>query len=316
MLATLTIILPIFALIFSGWLLRKSGIVGDQATVEMNKFVVYLALPALLFDIIAHADWQTLWQPGFIACFTLANLIVLFATCYIQWRRNKLLADAAVDALNSSYANTGFMGFPLVLSVLGESALTPILISCIITVCVLFAIGIVLVELGLQQQAHPAHLLRVVSSRVLRNPLILAPLVATLVPLFDLTLPTAADTFLDLLGGSAAPCALVTLGLFLGNTPKGEKILNATVGAFVATKLIVHPLLTWLLAIYVFDLSAFATYCAVLLAALPTGTGPFMLAKYYNREASVTSGSILLSTALSPITLMVILSTFPVPQIG
>ena len=57
MLSTLTVVLPIFALIFAGWLVRRIDVVGPHATTELNLFVVYLALPALLFDIVAHARW-------------------------------------------------------------------------------------------------------------------------------------------------------------------------------------------------------------------------------------------------------------------
>jgi len=64
MISTLTVVLPIFALIFAGWLVRRLGILGPQATTELNRFVVYLSLPALLFDIVAHARWADLWQPG------------------------------------------------------------------------------------------------------------------------------------------------------------------------------------------------------------------------------------------------------------
>ncbi len=61
MLSTLLIVLPIFALVFAGWLTRRIGVLGPNATTELNRFVVYLALPALLFDITSHAHWSDLW---------------------------------------------------------------------------------------------------------------------------------------------------------------------------------------------------------------------------------------------------------------
>ena len=66
MLNALTAVVPIFALVLVGWLVRRVGILGPQATTELNRFVVYLALPALLFDVIANAAWHQLWLPGFI----------------------------------------------------------------------------------------------------------------------------------------------------------------------------------------------------------------------------------------------------------
>src|ERR1700757_169610 len=101
MLSMLTIVLPVFALIFAGWIARRTGVLGPQAATELNRFVVYLALPALLFDIVAHASWAQLWQPEFIAVFGLSCLIVFALTVVIRLRGARHLADAAIDGLNA-----------------------------------------------------------------------------------------------------------------------------------------------------------------------------------------------------------------------
>lgn len=72
MLPIFSILVPIFALILSGWVARKSGTLGPTATSEMNRFVVYLALPALLFDVVANAKLDELWQPEFLGTFGLS----------------------------------------------------------------------------------------------------------------------------------------------------------------------------------------------------------------------------------------------------
>src|ERR1700733_12277858 len=114
--STLIVILPIFALILVGWLARRSGALGPSATSELNRFVVYLALPALLFDIVVHARWTDIWQPGFIAAFGLSSVLTFVVTVMLRLRRPRHLADVAIDGLNAGYANTGFMGFPLALA--------------------------------------------------------------------------------------------------------------------------------------------------------------------------------------------------------
>jgi malonate transporter and related proteins len=107
MISTLIVVLPIFALIFAGWLARRIGVLGPHATTELNRFVVYLALPALLFDIVAHARWVDVWQPGFIAAFGLSGALIFGVTVALRLRRPRHLADAAIDGLNAGYANTG-----------------------------------------------------------------------------------------------------------------------------------------------------------------------------------------------------------------
>ena len=80
MLSPLLTVLPIFALILAGWCARKVGVLGSHATTELNRFVVYLALPAVLFQVMASARWADLWQPGFMAAFFLGSLIVFVLT--------------------------------------------------------------------------------------------------------------------------------------------------------------------------------------------------------------------------------------------
>jgi malonate transporter and related proteins len=299
MLSPLIIVLPIFALIFAGWLARRTGALGPQATTELNRFVVYLALPALLFDIVAHARWTEIWQPGFIAAFSLGCLIVFVVTIAIRLRRPRHLADAAIDGLNAGYANTGFIGFPLVAMAIGREALAPTLVATILTVCVLFAVAIILIEIGLQTETRRTHMMMKVVRSLARNPLLVAPVLGALFPLGGVAIPPSAETFLKLLGGAASPCALVALGLFLARERETSDRKPGASALLVAFKLLLQPTITWVLATFVFGLSPLLSHTAVLLSALPTGTGPFMLAEFYKREADITSNAILISTILS-----------------
>lgn len=303
MLSTLLIVLPIFALIGAGWLVRRSGVLGPAATSELNRFVVYLALPALLFDIVAHARWNEIWQPRFIAVFGVACLVVFTATVALRLRRPRHLADAAIDGLNAAYANTGFIGFPLVLVAIGHQAMAATLVATIITVCIVFGIAIVLIEVGLQTERHRGRMARNILLSLARNPLLVAPALGALVPLSGLAVPVPAETFLKLLGGAASPCALVALGLFLAEKRDPVARQRGAAAALVVGKLVLHPLVTWALATFVIALPPDQVRTAVLLAALPTGTGPFILAELYRREAAITSDVILASTVLSLLSL-------------
>ncbi|HBN2816144.1 TPA: AEC family transporter [Klebsiella oxytoca] len=310
MLSTLNVVLPVFALILVGWLARKLKILGETALTELNRFVVYLALPALLFDIIANAMWADLAQPAFISAFSIGMMVVFFLTLFVQLRRTRHLADAAIDALNAGYANTGFIGFPLVIVFLGHEALAPTLIATILTVSVLFGIGIIIIETGLQGEVKRRIIFTRVAKSLIKNPLLVSPAIAICIPLSGLTVPDSINVFLKLLGGAASPCALIALGLFLaGQSDKRTNNDNFTVTLLVVLKLLIQPALTWWFATKVFHLSPHLVHTAVLLAALPTGTGPFMLAEFYRREASTTSKCVLVSTVLSMFTLSAYLYT-------
>ncbi|WP_232493394.1 AEC family transporter [Novosphingobium kaempferiae] len=302
MTAILGIVLPVFSLIFAGWLVRRIGVMGAQATSELNRFVVYLALPALLFDIVAKSNWHELWQPHFVAVFTLSTMAIFALTVLLHIRRSGFSADGPVLGLAAAYPNTGFLGFPLLLGALGSWSNTLTLISTIIVACVLFAGAIVLIEIRLHAGSHPLKVAAKVSKSLATNPLIVAPVLATFFPTTGLAVPQPVEVFLKLLGGAASPAALVGLGLFLAEPRKAAPGAGLLTTALVAVKLMVHPAMAWLLAMWVFPLEAPVRHAAVILAMLPTGTGPFMLAEFYGREAGVTARVILISTVMSIVT--------------
>jgi predicted permease len=310
MLSTLQILLPIFALILAGFVCRRRGILGPAACSELNRFVVWLALPALLFRIMAQASWQQLYQPRFVAAFGLACAAVFVAT--LAWRRSagRHLADATVEAIAASYANTAYIGFPLTLMVFGNASLAPTTVATLLVVSVLFAIAVALIELGLQTEGAPRKAGLKVLRGMSRNPLIVAPVAGAAAAASGVGVPAGVDAFLGLLGAAASPCALVCLGLFLAEERKEAHPARESLG-LVAGKLLVQPALTWWLATRVFAMPAALVNMAVLLAALPTGTGPFMLAEFYRREGHVTARTILLSTAGSLISLTVLLRLIP-----
>lgn len=142
-----------------------------------------------------------------------------------------------------------------------------------------------------------------VGRSLLRTPLLVAPVLGALVPLCGLDVPVPVESFLKLLGGAASPCALVALGLFLAAKRKTAEQDFGSTALLVGFKLVLQPVVTWVLASAVFNLSPLLTHSAVLLSALPTGTGPFMLAEYYHREADITSSVVLASTVASVLTI-------------
>ncbi|EFM57159.1 AEC family transporter [Brucella sp. 6810] len=308
MLTTLIVVLPVFALIFSGWGAFKLKILGPHAIAELNRFVVYLALPALLFDIMANTHGSELWQPGFIAVFLLSSAVAFALPFLVRLRGRLPLADTALDGLNAAYPNTGYMGIPLSMIAFGSGVLAATTIAIIITVCITFAFAIILIEIGLQTEKKPLHLIWKVLRSLIRNPLLVAPALGAATSFLGLSIPVPAETFLKMLGGAASPCALVTLGLFLAQPRRIERDSMKAISFLVSVKLIVQPLVTWLLAVYVFRLPPLLADSAALLAALPTGTGPFMLAEHYRREATITSNVILFSTIISVVTLSIFLA--------
>lgn len=312
MLNTLSILLPIFGLIAAGFISRKTGVLGPTAASELNRYVVWLALPALLFDIMAHSHWQALFLPAFINVYLLGTGIIFLLILVWRLSQGKHLADASVDGVAAAYSNTGYVGFPLLFLVFGASSQIPTTIASIIVVCILFSIAIMLIETGLQAEKALHLRIKSVLSAVFRNPLVVSPIAGVIVAASGLTIPDSVETFLHLLSDSASPCALVSLGLFLASSrsamPNNSDNEKRVAWVLTFTKLAIQPLLVAVLAFWVFDMDKTLAMMAVLLAALPTGTGPFMLAEFYQRDAYITAQTIMFSTVISLLTLTVLLN--------
>jgi predicted permease len=281
------------------------SLLGPTAGIEFNRYVVLLGLPALLFEVMAGANWAVLWRPGFIAAFTLGSFGIFGLTLIVRVWKGSHLADATIDGLNAGYANAGFVGFPLCEAVFGRQSLPLATIAAVLTVCVLFAVALIIVEISLQTEARPHHVALKVSRTLARNPLLIAPVAGVAWSATGIAVPAAIDTFIHMIGASATPCALMSLGLFLAvKRPESARPSSAPL-VFTGLKLVAQPAITGLVAFNLLRLPTEAASLAVLMASMPTGTGPFMLAEYYNRDAVATSHTILLSTAASVFTLAV-----------
>jgi predicted permease len=301
MLSVLAIVLPVFALIASGFVARRLDVIGAAAVPELNRFVVYLALPALLFDVMAHARYEDLAQPGFIAAFGLACGAIFYAIVAWRMTTGEGLAGASIDGLLGSYANTAYMGFPVLLMVFGPQSQVPVTIASIITVCVLNASAIVMIEVSTHDERRLLTLVRKVGGSLIRNPILVAPVLGVAYGAAGFGLAAPIEAYLKLLGGAASPLALVVIGLVLAQLGPRVEADTRTAFLLAALKLVVHPLLTWGLAAALSVPQPLAAM-AVLLAALPTGAGPFIVAEYYRLPAVVTSTVILVSTVGSLVT--------------
>ena len=303
MLAIANIVLPVFALIIAGYVLRRRNVLSDNACTELNRFVVYLALPALMIDVMVNSTWSELYQPEFFYAFELGVFIIFFAVLAFHWLKTKNLTTATIDATSASYANTGYIGLPLCALTFGADKLGPAMVAAILTVSANFAVSIVFIEASSQSGKSVLTTLKNVGISLCRNPLIAAPVIAGAFCATGWHLPHGVLQSVKLLGGAASPCALVATGLFLAQ--RQESSSSAVAIELVILKLIAQPLIAWYFAFHVFNMPPLWAKSAVILSALSTGTGPFMLAELYGKGGGIASRTIFLTTVLGILTLSV-----------
>lgn len=307
MLPVLSIALPVFGLILIGGIAGRAGFLGRDATGALNMFVVYLSLPAVMFQAMAHIPLSQLNSPGLVAAFC-AGIAVPGAMALLLARRGGTPpGNAALQALGATFCNTGYMGIPLCRMAFGDASLVPSVICMVITACPQFAVAIALIEMDRPGQA-PARIARRVGAALIRNPLLISPVLGLGISALGIPLPLVAERFLTILGGAATPCALVATGMMVAETT--ERFRPLLVGRLVVLKLFVQPAVAWVVAYRLVDLPAAWAGTAVLMSALPTGASAFILAKLYGREVASTSGVVLVSTVISFVTLSALLMWF------
>lgn len=297
---------PVFALIMTGWLCARYKLLNALSMEGLNKFVIYLALPAQLFDAMSHARLSDLAQPGFYWAFSIGMLATAGLHTFLARKNKSPQTDKIIQSMTAAYSNAGFMGIPLSLIVFGKAGLSPAIITTLFTVSLLFALTIMWIEMTRLDQGRFGSVMLKVGLALIKNPLLIAPILGICWSALDLSMPSAIDRYINLLGEAATPCALVAIGLFLAANP--IRGFDHSVLRIVFLKIGFQPLLTALLAFYVFDMPRMWAQIAILSSALPVGTGPFMMAQIYQRDASASAQAILISTLCSVITISFILA--------
>jgi malonate transporter len=305
--AVLNSALPIFALILTGFICGYFDVFDKTATDNLNRSADYLALPSLMFVAMSKITPDQVRQFGFVAAFC-GGFSVTFAVAYaISRARGRRVANASIEGLDAGYSNVGFMGIPMCLLVFGPESAPASIIATLFTACVLFLFAVVIVEVDLQKGSSFWSTGTKVARSLLTSPLLIAPVAGLCIGLSSLKVPAPLESFATLLGGAASPAALVCIGLFLAQ----ERVVShdaVSIGILVALKLILQPAITALLAFHVFTMPPLWSHSAVILSALPIGSGPFTIAKLYRLEAGVTSGSILASHVFAVLTVSLLVA--------
>ena len=310
MLTTIATILPVFLIILAGYALARTKILPPESAQILNSFVIWIPLPCLMFHLVATTDWARQWDNGFVIASLGGSLAIFLIGMVVGRWRGLSVTDMAVDGLNASYANAAYIGLPLLTLALGPASQPYIMVAFSLTLMLLFALAVILIEMARYRHLGLTHAVGQAIKGMLRNPVIITPVLGLLWWMTGVPLPAPLDRTMAMVGGSASPTALVAIGMFLAQRPLRGALTNPFVITLSAIKLLLHPLLTAVIALYLLHLPRPVAIVAIMIAAMPTGTGPFMVSGFYARDGTVTSGTILLSTLFSVLSIAVILTIF------
>ncbi|WP_299813158.1 AEC family transporter [uncultured Roseibium sp.] len=297
----ITLALPFFGLILLGFAAGKIRNLPEAGLSWMNFFVVYLALPALFFRLLSETPFEELANLSFISATTFTTYIVFaISFCIGVMATRGSIAESTILGIAGAYSNVGYMGPGLTLAVLGEQATVPTALILAFDNALMFILAPLLMALAGTDDESFLITLKKILFKIFTHPFILATIAGVLAAALKFQPPTAIDTMLRYLSSAAAPCALFAMGVSIALRPVGRIPLEMPL--VLSVKLVLHPILIFLLLSWLggFDPNWVAT--AVLMACLPPATNVFVIAQQYGVYVQRASSFVLFGTAVSIVT--------------
>lgn len=296
---TADLVLPVFAVIVTGWLAGALGYISRSLADGLVHFAYNVAMPALLFVTIAQqpardlVEWRFLmaFGGGSILCFALVYLAVR-----IGWGHD--LGSSTIYGMTAAMTNTGFVALPILQAIYGQPAVLPAAIATLFVAAIMFPTTVILLEIGGHGPlASPAALTR----QIVVNPMVLSTLVGLFWAIAGLPLSAPVVAYMNIVAGALSPCALFAIGLAL--SLEGLRANLAASAALAAVKLVAMPSLVYGLCVAL-GLNPLYTIAAVICAAVPTAKTVYILAGEYRVEEPLVAATVSMTTLLSVVTLL------------
>lgn len=296
--------LPFFALIGLGYWAGRTRFFSPEATAYLTKFVFFFALSAMLFRFAANLSLAEIYSTRFVLAYLTASFAVYGLAMAVALVRRVSLPEAAVEAQCAVIGNTGFLGVPMLVVLLGPAAAGPVLMVLSIDLIV-FSSLITLIITGAREGRMSPAVVRVLAAGLLANPMIVSMVLGLGWAATGLDVPAPVNEFLAILGAAATPGALFAIGASLA-TKSAERMAVAAWLSFA--KLVLHPLAVAICALALFRVPAPQAGVMIAAAALPVAGNVYILAQHYGVAPQRVSASILISTAVSILTVTAVIA--------
>jgi len=312
MLDVLRVTFPFFALVLCGYWAARRQMLPFEAIPGLNGFVLFFALPCMLFQFGAKTPIAQLLDASAFFMYLFCALVMVAFVVAITLNKRFGWNDAAFGALVGAFPNTGFMGVPLLVALLGTAAAGPAIVTIVIDMVITTSLCIALSRLDGAGQQGVGQAAKNALLGVVKNPLPWAILLGTLFSAFQIELPGPVEKTVALLGDAASPVALFTIGAVLAPPQKiahHEQHGPLTWKDYVPValiKLFLHPVLVLVVGLAAISMGApidsFALKVMVLVAALPSASNVAMLSERFGADNGRIARIILVSTAAAFLT--------------
>ena len=305
MTAILAVTFPFFALVLCGYLAARSRLLPLDAVPGLNMFVLYFALPCMLYRFGSSTPLLELFNPVVALLWLLCAGLLIGLAAWLARRLGAGWPDAAMGALVAVFPNSGFMGVPLILALLGEGAVGPVMATLLLDLVLTTSLCIGLTQWGAADEHGAARAAARALQGVLRNPMPWSILLGALAGAAGWALWAPLERTVVLLADAASPVALFTIGAVLARAQVHARATASVrgpsdIGLLAAIKLLLHPALVWALgaaAVRLDALPAALLAPLVLTAALPAAANVSLLAERFGADNGRVARIILWSTA-------------------
>jgi predicted permease len=292
----------IASVIVVGFLIAKAKILPDQTQEVLGKLAFFVFTPALLLTVLSQADWSVLFSQ--LLPVLLISTLVMLSLAALIWgvvlRRG--VAPTIFLALGAGYVNANNIGLPVAAYILGDPALSAPIILFQVVLITPIVLAILDIKTG-KKSGIPF----LVFLRPFKNPIIIASLTGAFLSWQNIDLPAVVAQPVGLLGQAAVPVLLVLLGWSMaGQNPLRPSPHRHDVLLVTGLKLVVMPLVAWMLGAWWLGLEGHALFSVVILAALPTAQNVFNYAVRYNIQVAFARDTLLVTTVLSAVAFVVI----------
>ena len=305
------IVIPILFVILVGFVYGRWKNPSPEAEAHINRYVMYIALPCMMFLAVANASVEELSRGAFLGA-GLAGIAAAYGLGLFIARRSGIgMPQNAIVGMTASFGNTGYMGIPVLVAAFGEAAAAPAAIATIIHnipafFAVIMTFGACSAREGEKGGALAASLFRAMRA-VLSNPLTVSAFAGGFFAVCDVPLPVQLETFTRLMAAAAAPTGLFVLGISLARMDVRRHISRSKlrlVLPVVAVKNVIQPAVTLLAALLLgMEWGELWLITAVVIAATPTGATTYLFAFLYKTDTAIPSVAIIISSVLSILTL-------------
>ncbi|WGH77258.1 AEC family transporter [Jannaschia ovalis] len=304
MLAIFLKTLPFFGLIALGYEAGRRNFFTPEATAYLTKFVFYFALSAMLFNFAANLSLAEIFDPTFLIAYLWGCAMVYLVATAVGFLRGLSVAECAVEAQVATIGNVGFLGIPMFVLLLGPESAGPMLMVLAADLIVFSSLIVILIT-GSREGRVGLATMRTVGLGLVKNPMIMSIGAGILWSATGRELWTPVNEFLSILGAAATPGALFAIGASLAGKT-AERISVA--GWLTFCKLALHPAAVALSALVLFPVAdPFAAQVMISAAALPVAGNVYILAQHYGVAPQRVSAAILISTAVSIVTVSAII---------